>query len=92
MKRRDLADVLIKILGLWELVLLLPHTILGVSQWLVAGVGFSGDYFTRFLPMTIIEFLIAMVLIVKSRAIARLLFRAEDEVPAEAGHEQPAET
>ena len=83
MKRRNLADVLIKILGLWELVLSLPHTILGFVQMLEAGGHFSGAGFASFWASTIIEFFIAIVLIAKSRAIAELLFPAEDEEPAE---------
>jgi hypothetical protein len=83
MKRRDLADVLIKILGLWQLVLWLPHTILGVIQWLQSGGNFSGDYLVRFLPMTVIDFLIAIGLIVSSRGIAELLFPTKDEESSE---------
>jgi hypothetical protein len=83
MKRRNLADVLIKILGLWELVLWLPHTILGLVQMLEAGGRFACPGFASFWASSIIEFLIAIVLIAKSRAIAELLFRAEDDEPPE---------
>jgi hypothetical protein len=79
MKLKHLANVLIKILGLSEIVRCLAQLTAVLFQMLEAGFRLPGGPFTSFWASTLITFVIGMVLIVKSRAIAELLFRSEGE-------------
>jgi len=78
MKPKQLANVLIKILGLSEIVRSLAQVTAVLIQMLEAGGRFSGSGFASFWANIVIELLIGIVLIAKSRAIAELLLRAED--------------
>jgi hypothetical protein len=79
MKPKQLANVLIKILGLSEVVRSLAQVTAVLIQMLEAGGRFSGSGFASFWANLVIELVIGIVLIAKSRAIAELLLRAEDE-------------
>ena len=81
MKSKQLANVLIKVLGLSELVWCLAGLAAGLLQMNQAPAGFPGGVFRSFWASTLITFFIGIILIFKSRAIAELLFRAEDEEP-----------
>ena len=79
MKPKQLANVLIKILGLSEIVRSLAQvTAVSIQMLEVAG-PFGGRGFASFWANLVIELVIGIVLIAKSRAIAELLLRSEDE-------------
>jgi uncharacterized membrane protein len=79
MKTKQLANVLIKILGLSVLVHSIPAIITGLFNMVRArGVGSPGDYW--FYPVSsVILTAIGIYLIVKSRDVAEFLFKNEDE-------------
>jgi hypothetical protein len=79
MKPKHLANVLIKLLGLSEIVRCLPQLTAVLFQMLEAGFRVPGGPFTSFWASTLITLVIGIVLIVKSRAIAELLFHFEYE-------------
>ncbi len=82
MKPKRLANVLIKLLGLSEIVRALAQVTSVLVHTLEAGGRFSGSGFASFWANLVIELVIGIVLIAKSRAIAELLLRAEDEESA----------
>jgi hypothetical protein len=79
MKSKQLANVLIKILGLSVLVHSLPGIITGLYNAAhVRGVGGPGDYW--FYPVSsVVLAAIGISLIIKSRAVAEFLFKDEQE-------------
>jgi hypothetical protein len=79
MKPKQLANVLIKILGLSEIVRYLAQVTAVLIQMLEAGGRFGGSGYASLWANLVIELTIGIVLIAKSRAIAELLFRTEDE-------------
>ena len=79
MKPKQLANVLIKILGLSEIVRSLSQVTAALFHMLAAGGHFSGGGYAGIWANLVIELLIGIVLIAKSRAIAELLLRSEDE-------------
>ena len=81
MKTKQLANVLIKILGLSVIVQGVPIILSGLLSMLqFGGVGSGGayNYFLHLLP-TLIMVAIGIYLLVKSRAITAALFKDEDE-------------
>jgi len=79
MKTKQLANILIKILGLSVLVHSIPAIINGVLTIAVAkGMGsHSGYWFLQVPP--VVSAAIGICLIIKSRDLAAFLFRGEDE-------------
>jgi len=78
MKTKQLANVLIKILGLS----LLVHSISSIiAEWMTmfisGGMTQSGYWYVQLSPL--ITVIIGIIFIVKSRDIATLLFKNEDE-------------
>lgn len=83
MKTKQLANVLIKILGLSVLVQGIPSILITLFSMLEAGgVGFglraNYGYWLHLLP-TLIMVVIGIYLIVRSRDVATFLFKDEDE-------------
>ena len=83
MKTKQLANLLIKILGLSVVVHSIPTIVASLLSMLYAaglGPGSQGmyPYFLHFVP-NLILFVIGIYLIVKSRDVAALLFKNEDE-------------
>ena len=81
MKTKQLANVLIKILGLSVLVHGIPSIITGLLTLVRAsGVGSRGDYFFWVYPLSsVVLVAIGICLIVKSREVAEYLFKGDDE-------------
>lgn len=79
MKTKQLANVLIKILGLSVLVHSIPTIITGLFNIVRArGVGSPGDYW--FYPVSsVVLAAIGIYLIVKSQDVAAFLFKGENE-------------
>ena len=89
MKTKQLANALIKILGLSVLVQGIPSILAGLLAMLqFGGVGFGSpgpyNYFLHLLP-TLIMVAIGIYLIVKSRDVAAFLFRACPKSPDSSG-------
>ena len=83
MKTKQLANVLIKILGLAVIVQGIPSILAGLASMLqFGGLGFGSrgeyNYFLHLLP-TLIMVASGIYLIVKSRDVAAFLFKDEDE-------------
>ena len=83
MKTKQLANVLIKILGLSVLVQGIPIILAGLLSMLeFAAVGFGSQgvygYLSHLLP-TLLMVAVGIYLIVKSRDVAAFLFKDEDE-------------
>ena len=83
MKTKQLANVLIKLLGLSVLVQGIPSILAGLLAMVqFGGVGFGApgpyNYFLHLLP-TLIMVAIGIYLLVKSRDVAAFLFKDEDE-------------
>jgi hypothetical protein len=80
MKSKQLANVLIKILGLSVLVHGIPSIITGLLTLVHArGVGSRGDYFWLYPLSSVVLVAIGVYLIVKSRDVVELLFKGDDE-------------
>jgi hypothetical protein len=79
MKTKQLANILIKILGLSNLVRSIPAIITGLFNIVRArGSGYPGD--SWFYPVSsMVLAAIGILLIVKSRDVAAYLFKGEDE-------------
>ncbi|MBU6402467.1 MAG: hypothetical protein KGS61_19275 [Verrucomicrobia bacterium] len=79
MKTKQLANVLIKILGLSVVIHGIPALITGVFGLAYArGVGAPGNYW--FYPVSsVVLVALGICLIVKSRCVAELLFKGDDE-------------
>ncbi len=79
MKSKQLANVLIKILGLSVLVHGIPATITGLFYIVRArGVGSPGDYWI-YPVSSVVLVAIGIYLIVKSRDVAEYLFKGDEE-------------
>ena len=80
LKSKQLANVLIKILGLSVLVHGIPSIITGLFSLVqVRGVGSRGDYFWLYPLSSVVLVAIGVYLIVKSRDVTACLFKDEDE-------------
>jgi hypothetical protein len=80
MKTKQLANVLIKILGLSVIVHPIPTIITGLLQMTqVRGMGSQGAYFWLYPFSYVILIAIGIYLVVKSRDVAAFLFKDEDE-------------
>ncbi|MCX6895426.1 MAG: hypothetical protein NTZ16_08030 [Verrucomicrobia bacterium] len=83
MKSKQLANVLIKILGLSVLVHGVPSVITGLTGLFgmlqVRGGGSRSDYFWLYPLSSVILVGFGIYLIVKSRDVAAFLFKDEDE-------------
>ena len=80
MKSKQLANVLIKILGLSVLVHGIPSIISGLLSMLqVRGMGSQGSYFWLYPLSPVIVVAIGIYFIAKSRDVAAFLFKDEDE-------------
>ena len=79
MKTKQLANVLIKILGLSVVLHSVPAIITGLFNIVRAtGRGSPGDYW--FYPVSSVVLLaLGICLVVKSRCVTELLFKGEDE-------------
>jgi multisubunit Na+/H+ antiporter MnhC subunit len=80
MKSKQLANVLIKILGLSVLVHGIPSILTGLANLIQArGVGSHGDFFWLYPLTSVVLVAIGIYLIVKSRDVTALLFKDENE-------------
>ena len=78
MKKKQLADVLIKVLGLSVVVHAIPQVLSGLITIMRVPRGASGDYW--FYPVaSVMTLVIGICLIFQSRAIVRYLFEGDDE-------------
>jgi hypothetical protein len=85
MKRRNLADVLLKILGVYLCLSSIPSVFVGIVFFFIPF--FWGSTNTRFAYMSIYSYAfidgikagLAILLVVKSRKIAEFWFKNEDE-------------
>ena len=82
MKTKQLANILIKILGLSVLVHGIPSIVSGLLPMLQA-IGSNGNYHSNYYwvyPLSsVISVVIGIYLIVKSRDVTAFLFKDEDE-------------
>ena len=89
MKSKQLANVLIKIIGLYTCLCAIPSLIVGISAAIGAalfavsgGTKLSNDVFAYNFPIAIgaaIQFMVGMYLVSKSRKVADYWFKDEDE-------------
>ena len=80
MKSKQLANVLIKILGLSVLVHGIPSILTGLLTLSQArGVGSRGEYFWLYPLSSVVLVAIGIYFIVKSRDVTAILFKDEDE-------------
>ena len=82
MKTKQLANILVKILGLSVLVHAIPSIISGLLPFLQA-IGSHGNFYSNYFwlyPLSsVISVVIGIYLIIKSREITAFLFKDEDE-------------
>lgn len=82
MKTKQLANILIKILGLSVIVHGIPSILTGLLTVLQAGgVGFGsrGGYFWLYPLSSVVLLAVGIYLILKSRDVAAFLFKDDDE-------------
>jgi hypothetical protein len=80
MKTKQLANILIKILGLSVVVHGIPSIITGLVQTLqVRGMGSQNGYFWLYPFSSVILVAIGIYFVVQSRDVAAFLFKDEDE-------------
>lgn len=80
MKTKQLANILIKILGLSVLVHGIPSIITGLfSAFQIRGASSQGGYYWLYPLSSVVLVAIGIYLIVKSRDVAAFLFKDEDE-------------
>jgi hypothetical protein len=82
MKTKQLANVLIKVLGLSVLVHGIPSILTGLWTMLQAGtVGFGshGNYYWRYPLSSVVLVAVGIYLIVRSREVTAFLFKDKDE-------------
>ncbi|MGC9943234.1 MAG: hypothetical protein ABSE48_15500 [Verrucomicrobiota bacterium] len=84
MKSKQLANVLIKTVGLYSCLCAIPSLIVGIAGAIVMALGAtkSSDMLSYTLPNAIgsaIQFVVGILLITKSRKLAEFWFKNEDE-------------